>query len=76
VPFRDAHRVVGQIVARAVKAHRGIEDLSLDELHQFSPLFEADVFDHLTLEGALRSRDVLGGTAPIRVREALANVKT
>jgi argininosuccinate lyase len=76
VPFRDAHRVVGQIVARAVKAHRGIEDLSLDELRQFSPLFDADVFDHLTLEGALRSRDVLGGTAPVRVREALANVKT
>ena len=76
VPFRDAHRVVGQIVARAIKAHRGIEDLSLDELRQFSSLFDADVFDHLTLEGALRSRDVLGGTAPVRVREALANVKT
>ena len=76
MPFRDAHRVVGQIVARAIAEHRGIEDLSLAELQQFSPQFDADVFDHLTLEGALRSRDVLGGTAPARVQEALARVKT
>jgi len=76
MPFRDAHRVVGQIVARAIYAHRGIENFSLDELQQFSPLFSADVFDHLTLEGALQSRDVLGGTAPDRVREALASVET
>ena len=75
MPFRDAHRVVGQIVARAVAGHRGIEDFSLEELQQFSPLFGADVYDHLTLEGALQSRDVLGGTAPSRVKEALASVK-
>jgi argininosuccinate lyase len=75
MPFRDAHRVVGQIVARAIAAHHGIEDFSLGELHQFSPLFGADVFEHLTLEGALGSRDVLGGTAPKRVKEQLANVK-
>ena len=76
MPFRDAHRVVGQIVASAIAEHRGIENLSLAELQRFSPLFEADVFDHLTLEGALQSRDVLGGTAPARVQEALARVKT
>jgi argininosuccinate lyase len=76
MPFRDAHRVVGQVVARAIAEHRGIENLGLAELQRFSPLFEADVFDHLTLEGALQSRDVLGGTAPARVQEALASVKT
>jgi argininosuccinate lyase len=76
MPFRDAHRVVGQIVANAIAAHHGIEDFSLDELQKFSPVFGADVFDHLTLEGALQSRDVLGGTAPVRVREALARVET
>jgi argininosuccinate lyase len=75
MPFRDAHRVVGQIVAAGIASHRGLEDFTLDELQQFSPLFSADVFDHLTLEGALKSRDVLGGTAPARVKEALARVK-
>jgi argininosuccinate lyase len=76
MPFRDAHRVVGQIVAKGIASHQGLEELSLEELQQFSPLFSADVFSSLTLEGALKSRDVLGGTAPARVKEALSHVKT
>jgi argininosuccinate lyase len=75
MPFRDAHRVVGQMVAKAIATHKGLEDFSLEELQQFSPLFSADVFDQLTLEGALKSRDVLGGTAPAQVKEALGRVK-
>jgi argininosuccinate lyase len=75
MPFRDAHRVVGQMVAKGIATHQGLEDFSLEELQQFSPLFSDDVFEFLTLEGALKSRDVLGGTAPAQVREALARVK-
>jgi len=75
MPFRDAHHLVGRIVAEAIAAHRGLEAFTLPELQRFSPLFGADVVDLLTLEGALGSRDVLGGTAPARVKEALAHVK-
>jgi argininosuccinate lyase len=76
MPFREAHRLVGQIVASAIASKRGLESYTLPELQAFSPLFEADVTEHLTLEGALKSRDVLGGTAPRRVKEALASVQT
>ncbi|HET9847312.1 MAG TPA: argininosuccinate lyase [Candidatus Dormibacteraeota bacterium] len=75
MPFRDAHRLVGTMVATAIAGHRGLESLTLAELQQFSQLFQADVAEHLTLEGALKSRDVFGGTAPARVKEALANVE-
>jgi len=75
MPFRDAHHLVGRMVAQAIATDRGLESFSLAELQEFSPLFSADIVDHLTLEGALRSRDVLGGTAPRRVKEALAHVK-
>ena len=75
MPFRDAHRLVGQMVAKGIATHQGLEDFSLKELQQFSPLFGADIFNYLTLEGALKSRDVLGGTAPAQVKEALAHVK-
>jgi len=75
MPFRDAHHLVGRMVAKAITAHRGLESFSVAELQRFSPLFSADIVDHLTLEGALGSRDVLGGTAPGRVKEALAHVK-
>jgi argininosuccinate lyase len=76
MPFREAHRVVGGLVATALAAHKGLEDLSLTEFQAASPLFAADVHGHLTLEGALASRDVTGGTAPARVQEALAHVQT
>src|SRR5713101_659969 len=75
MPFRDAHHLVGRMVAEAIASHRGLESFSLAELQRFSPLFGADTIDHLTLEGALQSRDVLGGTAPARVKEALAHGK-
>jgi argininosuccinate lyase len=75
MPFRDAHHLVGRMVAEAIATDRGLESFSLAELQQFSGLFSADIADHLTLEGALRSRDVLGGTAPGRVREALAHAQ-
>ena len=75
MPFRDAHQLVGRMVAQAIATHRGLDAFSLAELQGFSQLFGADVIDHLTLEGALQSRNVLGGTAPARVKEALAHVK-
>ena len=46
--------------------------LPLAELQQFSPLIGEDVYASLTLEGSVASRDHPGGTAPNRVREAIA----
>ncbi|MBK8509241.1 MAG: argininosuccinate lyase [Candidatus Competibacter sp.] len=72
VAFRDAHEVVGQAVRLGVESRRDLAEMSLDELREFSPLIEADVFEVLSLEGSVAARDVLGGTAPRRVREAAA----
>ena len=72
VPFREAHRLVGRAVAFAIKEGRPLERLTLEEWQTFSPLFEADLYESLTLEAALNARAVVGGTAPARVKEALA----
>ena len=71
MPFRQAHGVVGRIVALCQK--RGIElaELNLAELQQFSDLIEADIFDVLSVEGSVDSRTSAGGTAGVRVAEAL-----
>lgn len=71
VPFRDAHRIVGEIVQSAIGSGRGLEELPLDELRGFSPAFEADVYDWLTHEAAVRRRRAVGGTAPANVRRRL-----
>ncbi|MDS4070468.1 MAG: argininosuccinate lyase [Candidatus Competibacter sp.] len=70
VPFRDAHEIVGKAVRLGVETGRDLVEMKLEELRQFSPLIEDDVFAVLSLDGSVAARDVLGGTAPDRVREA------
>ena len=70
VPFRDAHEIVGKAVRLGVETGRDLAEMKLEELQQFSPLIEDDVFAVLSLDGSVAARDVLGGTAPDRVREA------
>jgi argininosuccinate lyase len=75
MPFRQAHGVVGRIVALCQK--RGIElvELSLEELQQFSDRIEKDIFDVLSVEGSVNSRTSAGGTARVRVEEALVRAE-
>jgi argininosuccinate lyase len=75
VPFRTAHDTVGRIVLSAIEKGREINELNLDELREFSPKIEKDVFDALSLEQTLASKSQIGGTAPERVYEALDAAK-
>ncbi|MCY4360946.1 MAG: argininosuccinate lyase [Gammaproteobacteria bacterium] len=75
VPFREAHAVVGNLVQYAIRQGSEMEDLELSELKQFHEGIEADVYDYLTLQGSVSARDHAGGTAPARVREAVAEAR-
>lgn len=72
VPFRDAHEIVGKSVRLGIDSGRDLSELTLGELQSFSSLIAEDVYGCLSLEGSLQSRSTLGGTAPVRVREAIA----
>lgn len=69
--FRDAHEVVGEAVRLGLETGRDLAEMDLSELQKFSADIEQDVFDVLSLEGSVASRDHLGGTAPRQVREAI-----
>jgi argininosuccinate lyase len=75
LPFRDAHEVVGKAVAMGVSTGKDLSELSLQELQQFSDKIEADVFDVLTLEGSVESRNHTGGTAPEQVKQAVSRAR-
>jgi len=72
VPFREAHEVVGRIVRDRLAQERDLGDLTLDELRRYHRRFEASAIDEARPEQSLASRASPGGTAPQRVREALA----
>ena len=76
VPFRDAHELVGQAVQLAVSLGNGLEELSVEELNgPGQSVIESDIYDVLTLQGSIASRDHLGGTAPNQVRKAIARAR-
>lgn len=75
MPFRQAHGVVGRIVALCQERGCELVDLTIGDLKEFSDLIESDVFAVLSVEGSVNSRVSAGGTAQIRVEEALAVVE-
>ncbi len=70
-PFREAHRIVGEIVQYAIKEGKTLSDLTPAEYRRFSPQFGEDICS-ITVEGAIAARAIPGGTAPSEVAKALA----
>ncbi len=75
MPFRDAHEVVAHAVKAGVESGRDLAEFSLAELQAFSSTISEDVFEVLTLEGSVASRNHTGGTAPDQVRRAIAQAR-
>jgi argininosuccinate lyase len=71
MPFRQAHAIVGKIVMRASELGVDLEELPLRDYQSFSPQFENDLYQCLSLEKALRKRKEEGGTAPATVRRSI-----
>jgi argininosuccinate lyase len=72
VPFREAHHIAGRAVAAAEAAGKALDQLSLDELRSIDPRIDERVLPHLSVEASVAARRSAGGTAPERVREAIA----
>jgi argininosuccinate lyase len=68
LPFREAHRITGQIVAKAVSEAVPLHELPLREMQLIEPRITKDVFAVLSAENSVKSRASYGGTAPKNVR--------
>lgn len=69
VPFRDAHGIVGAAVNRAVELGVELQDLPAGEAKRLLPQLDVDLGTALAAGAILQRRDVIGGTAPDRVRD-------
>jgi argininosuccinate lyase len=76
VAFREAHEVVGHLVIWCQVHDKDFGELTDEELATVSPQLTPDVREVLDVPGALASRRAFGGTAPDRVREQLAALRT
>ncbi len=75
LPFRDAHKVVGKLVAYLVENNLYLHQIKLDEYKKFSQLFEADIFDVLDPKAAVEKRKITGGTSYESVEMQIFKIK-
>lgn len=68
MPFRNAHSVVGEIVLECIKQNKMIEELTLNELKTFSPIFEEDIYKAIDLLTCVEERKVIGGPSTESVK--------
>ena len=75
IPFREAHDHAGTAVRRAEELDRSLPELPIEEYRRIHASFDEDLFESISIQGALRDKDVVGGTAPSRVRAEIERVR-
>ena len=76
IPFRDAYKATGCLVARCIELGLTLETLPLSEYQAVCPQFDNGVFDAISLERCVEGRKVLGGPAPENVRAQAKRVRS
>ena len=71
VPFRDSHEVVGKLVGLCVNTKRQLWELTAIELENAHPKLSLAALEVVTVEASVNARTSYGGTAPVRVKEAI-----
>ncbi|MCQ2451829.1 MAG: argininosuccinate lyase [Oscillospiraceae bacterium] len=75
IPFRDAYRMTGDLVALCIRKGCTLGELPLEEYQAVSPVLEKDLYEEISLNTCVRRRISFGGTAPDSVREQAAWVE-
>ena len=75
VPFRDAHGIVGQVVLACIERNIAIDDMSLEELQQFSSVIEEDVFHAISVKTCVDKRLTIGAPGKAAMERQIAYSK-
>ncbi len=71
VAFRDAHGIIGKLVLYCIDKKKSIDELSLEEFQQISPVFEKDIYEAVSLETCVNKRTTIGAPGPDAMREVI-----
>ena len=75
LPFRDAYKATGVLVARCIELGTVLEELPLEEYKKVCPTFDSGVYEAVNLLNCLKGRRTYGGPAPEQVKKELENIK-
>ena len=72
VPFRDAHGIVGRMVLYCIEKNMAIDDMSLEELKEISPVFEEDIYEAISMETCVNKRLTIGAPGKEAMERVIA----
>jgi argininosuccinate lyase len=75
MPFRDAYKITGQLVALCIEKNETLETLPLEEYRNFTDLFDKDVYGAISLETCVNQRNSYGGPSPEAVKVQIEKTK-
>ena len=72
VPFRDAHGIVGQLVLYCIGKGIALDDMTLEEFQAISPVFEADVYEAISMKTCVQKRNTIGAPGRAAMEQVIA----
>ncbi|NLN61122.1 MAG: argininosuccinate lyase [Deltaproteobacteria bacterium] len=75
VPFREAHGIIGRLVAYCIGAKRTLSEITLEEYRRFHPAFDEDIFQAISVESSVNARESAGGTAERNILKKLSEIE-
>lgn len=72
VPFRDAHGIIGQLVLYGIENNKALDDMTLEEYKSISPVFEEDIYETISLETCVNTRNTIGAPGMEAMKNVLA----
>ncbi len=71
VPFRDAHSIIGQLVLYGIENNKPLDAFTLDEFKAVSPVFEEDIYNSISLETCVNTRNTIGAPGVEAMKQVL-----
>ncbi len=75
LPFRDAYKITGTLVALCIDKGETLDTLSIEEYKKLSDKFEEDVYEAIALETCVKGRSAVGGPSPMAVAAHIKEIK-
>ena len=71
IPFRDAHGISGRLVLKCIAENKALDDLTLEEYRQECPVFEADIYEAISMNTCVERRLTLGAPGEAVMRQVI-----
>ena len=76
IPFRDCHEIIGKIVLYCINRGIAIEEMTMDEFKSFSPEFDKDIYDKISIRSCISAKKSKGSTSLESVKAQLKEIKS